>query len=98
MKLPETYYNDINNAISKWNIPPASFSFTKKKGWVYVNHLASGHFFSFFRKKSVEISTLNHQWENKETFRTKFHGGIIEEKGNWQDVINSFKEWLAGIQ
>ena len=98
MKLPKSYYDDINTAISVRQMPSTSFSFTKKKGWIYINHLASGHYFSFFRKKSVEISTLNHQWEDKETFRTKLYGGAVEEKSNWQDVMDSFREWLEGIQ
>ena len=72
MKLPKAYYEQINKAIAKQQIPSQSFSYIKKRGWVYINHIPSGDYFSFFRKKSVAISAHNHQWENREVFKTKF--------------------------
>ena len=97
MKLPKVYYEQINKAIAKQQIPSQSFSYIKKRGWVYINHIPSGDYFSFFRKKSVAISAHNHQWENREVFKTKFSGGIIEEKGSWEDVMVSFTSWLKAF-
>ena len=98
MKLPKVYYEQINEAITERKIPIQLLSYTKKRGWIYINHLPSGGYFSFFRKKSVEISTHNHQWEDREVFKTKFSGGIVEDKESWDEVIVSFREWLKDIQ
>ena len=97
MKLPKAYYEQINEAITNREIPLQSFSYTKKRGWVYLNHLPSGSYFSFFRKKSVVIHEQNHQWENREVFKTKIAGGPIEERENWEGVMASFTSWLKNI-
>lgn len=94
MKLPKAYYQQINEAITQNQMPLQFFSLIKKKGWIYINHSPSEQFFSFFRKKTVEISTENHQWEQKELFKSKTSSGKITEYHNWEQVLTHFTSWL----
>ncbi len=97
MKLPRIYYEQINEAINRQKIPLKSFSFTKKRGWIYINHHPSDRYFSFFRKKSVTISSQTHQWESSETFKIKPSDGDPQQKEHWQGVMESLMAWLADI-
>ena len=97
MKLPGTYYQQINEAITQRKMPLDLFSLTKKRGWIYINYIPDNSYFSFFRKKSVTISEANHQWENQEIFKIKPSDGNHQQKENWQEVMASLSDWLKEI-
>ncbi len=98
MKLTKTYYDQIIKQINCTSLSVEDFSFVKKKGWVYVKYIDNAIYFSFFRKKIVNISNDHHQWEKQDIFKVKTTSTQkAVEASSWSHVLQLFASWLNEI-
>jgi len=95
MRFLQTEYKSIIQTITKAGLTEAHFSFVKKKGHLYINHLESNTHFYFFRKTAT-ILNADKQWEKSKSY--KFGIGKNEEVSeNWEDVLKAFQLWLKEL-
>ncbi len=94
MRLTKTFYNQLTHQIEVAGKTLDQFSFVKKKGWIIIYHDASKEYFSFIGKKSIEITTDNHQWEEKQIFKMKISDQQVINLDHWENVLSQFHTWV----
>lgn len=94
MKFLKSEYDQFIVAIKKHEFHENDFTFTKKRGMLYVEHQLTKATFCFFRKKESSLNS-NLQFEDKITY----YVGPKKEKliESWELLMNQFDSWLKNI-
>lgn len=95
MRFLQSEYKSIVATLLANSHSEDEFSFTKKRGKLWITHLASNNQFFFFRNTTT-ILNADRQWEKKSEY--KF--GEKKEEFDAEDfdtVLSVFKNWLKKL-
>lgn len=93
MKLHQTQYQDILNALDEFQIEHERLSLVKKKGRIRVQIEGVDSTFEFFRRKSVSLMEETKEWQKSEHYELSV-GSNAALVADWIEVVNHLKRWL----
>lgn len=96
MKLLQNQYQDIIQTLNEFNISTEKLSLVKKKGRIKIYIEGVGPHFEFFRRKSVSLTPIDHQWEKSEHYELNVAGSIALA-ADWAEVVTQFRKWLEAL-
>ena len=96
MKLLQSQYQDVLQALDEFQINHDRLSLTKKKGRINVHIDGIDSSFEFFKRKSVSLSEDANAWEKSEHFELKA-GGTAALVADWKEVVAHLKRWLQSL-
>lgn len=93
MKLLQHQYQDIIHTLNEFNINTEKLSLVKKKGRIKISIEGVDPHFEFFRRKSVSLTPIDHQWQKSEHYELNISGSVASA-ADWGEVVSQFRKWL----
>lgn len=75
-------------------VAEGAWQLVKRKGRIRLEVEGRPGFFEFFKRKSVEIRDLSHEWVESAHFEILTEEGPMMV-GDWQEVMSKLQLWLA---
>jgi len=92
MKFKQAEHDEFKAVIEEQGLDYSSLSFTKKKGWLAINHENRSGRFMYHRKSETQLSN-DGRWLEKDKFFTKADN-TRKEYDQFQSVLDDFRRWL----
>lgn len=97
MKFPKFHYELILKKIKLNGFTLEEFFLVKRKGWIRIEHPASGEFFTYFKKKETRINQDSKQWEHDVFFKIKMNNSAEIVEPTFDSMLQQFDNWLKAL-
>lgn len=96
MKFVAYHRSSILEAFNQAGYQEVDFAFVKRRGRIHIKHQHSEKQFAYLRIKETVLDE-NRQWKHTETFKIKLDQNKEYPVGNWDQLMEVFKQWLKDI-
>lgn len=97
MKFLDAHRNDILTLFSDLGLEATSFSFSKKKGRVIIQHEKSKDRFSYYQKLDFDMDMKTKQRIDLSVFEVKMDSQNTIIIATWSLVLEKLKSWLTSL-
>ena len=98
MKFPKLHHERVLEVIESNGLKIEDFYLVKRKGWIRIEHLHSGDFFNYFKKKETIIDPDSKQWVNNMFFKIKRSGEPDSIEPTFEMMIDQLDKWIRKLQ
>ena len=95
MKFKQTEHDAFKNKIEQLGLNYLDFTFTKKKGWLSIQHELTKTPFAFHRKTETSLNK-DGTWRIQNHYFT-LDNGIKTQFDSFESILNHFRLWLRQI-